>query len=316
MKGKEKIKQIFHSDDAFNKTLAVVGVGVIILSLVIMLLLPLSFNPINRRGATIRSNSMDPTFSRGDVVFLEEADTDNVEEGDVIAFSVPERWQREYGYPELVVHRVTEVVEDEDTGQVSFRTQGDADDKEDPFLTPSQNVIGEYSGTRIPYIGLIFLFGNTLEGMVTFLIAFILLVIGFYFPWHIDKKEEQSETINRLGNGIDTLENGLGKIERAVAPSGENIVIKRESGKGTRASIKEKDLGESKTEEIMVTKSRKEKENEIPTFEIERESKDNINKRNDKDMRPLGELDKEFQRGELTVDEFIEKRKEFRGGED
>jgi len=74
MKGTEKLRNLFEYRDISNWTFVAVVVGIVILLLAIMLLLPFSVNPIGRRSATVRSNSMEPVFVRGDVVLLEEAD--------------------------------------------------------------------------------------------------------------------------------------------------------------------------------------------------------------------------------------------------
>ena len=317
MKGKEKLKDLFQYRDISNWSFGAVIVGLIILSLVIMLLLPFSINPIGRRGATIRSNSMEPTFSRGDVVFLQEADPQEVEEGDVIALAVPERWQQQHGYPEIVVHRVIEVEEDEDTGRIRFRTQGDAEDNEDPFLTPSENVVGKYTGTSIPQVGLVFLFANTLVGMTTLSLVFILFVIAVYFPWHIDKKEERYEAMSTLGSGVTSLHRRLNEIQEAMGDTasavGESVsgLMVSRTADGNIASIRRESKDETRPENIMMKREDSELEDKdlgadkpIKRGEVKKEGKRKI------DLRPLDELHKEFQKGELSIDEFIDMRKD------
>jgi len=324
MKGKKrtKLKNLFEYRDISNWTYGAVIAGIIVIALVIMLLLPFSINPIGRRGATVRSNSMEPTFSRGDVVFLQEADPQEIEEGDVIAFAVPERWQQDHGYPEIVMHRVTEVIEDEDTGRVRFRTQGDAENNEDPFITPEQNVIGEYTGTAIPQIGLVFLFANTLIGMTTLALVFALIVIAVYFPWHIDKKEERYSAMNTLGSGVTSLHKRLTEIQEAMGDTattvGESIsgLMVSRTTEGNIAGIQRKSPEETSPENIMMKRNGSEEPEDVG-IDVEspsgrkREEKERrkLEGKKEIDLRPLDELHKEFQKGELSVDEFIDMRK-------
>ena len=361
----------------------VIVVGIILL-LTIMLLLPFGLNPINRRAATVRSNSMEPTFSRGDIVFVQEVDPYQIEEGDVIVLQVPDQYEEQYGYPPTVVHRVTDVrydhlfdmalEEDEEfldfdveqsvpeelkerfdeenifinnqamitpgsdgeawitirgereyrleetddqlrifDAQPAFETQGDAEDQEDPFLTPPQNIMGEYSGTNIPYLGLLFMFANTPIGMATLSLAFVLIVIGVYFPWHIDIKEERTRAMSTLGGGLDALhrrltemEEAMGGAASAVGDAASGLIVSRTT-EGKIGSVKRKGSEETRPDNIMMKRG-----DSGPGDIGDRidESPDKDEKK-EIDLRPLDELHKEFQKGGLSVDEFIDMRKDI-----
>ncbi len=354
MKGTEKVKDVFESRDISNWTFGAVIVGIIILVLVIMLLLPFSINPIGRRGATIRSNSMEPVFARGDVVFLEEADTEEIEEGDVIAFGVSDADQEQYNYPEVIVHRVIDVddghlfdinttleemgVEDDDSvhdhedynltarfeeegeelhenatfswvhnewridnvddeytieekedrleiyeaypGPTLFETQGDAEDDPDPFLTREENVIGQYTGSEIPYIGLLFLFANTPSGMATLAMVVVLFLIAIYFPWHIDKKEERMQAMRYLKDGINDTKQAIQSIDiSSRTPAGsrsvdDNIVMQMKgSGKATikrKGGPEESEPSPSFGEENIILSCKKDGR---PSVEVKKEEK-------------------------------------------
>ena len=365
--------------------------GVIVIAvlflLTIMLLLPFGLNPINRRAATVRSNSMEPTFSRGDVVFVQEIDPYQIEEGDVIVLQVPDQYEEQYGYPPLIVHRVTDVrynhlfdmdlAEDEEffdfdveqpvpedlkerfdeenyylnneamitpetdgeawitvngereyrleetddqlrifDARPAFETQGDAEDQEDPFLTPPQNIIGEYSGSRIPYLGLLFMFANTPMGMATLSLSFLLVVIAVYFPWHIDIKEERTRAMSTLGSGLDALHRRLNDIEEtvgdaagAVGEAASGLIVSRTT-EGKIGAVKKRSNEETEPENIMMRRDEPiDVEPDVDTSTDERSKKDA-----DKeiDLRPLNELHKAFQKGDLSVEDFIEIRKDIR----
>jgi len=389
MKGTKKLKNLIEYRDISRFTFGAVVVGIIILLLAIMLLLPFSVNPIGRRTATVRSNSMEPVFARGDVVFLQEADPQEIEEGDVIAFGVSERDQEQYNYPEIVIHRVIEVedghlfdidytldeldVEDGDSvqnyenittrfdeegvsldeeanvtlsngewwitvanqrqyrieenggrieiheaypGPIRFETQGDAEPNPDPFMTREDNVIGQYTGSEIPMIGLVFLFANTMEGMFTLSLVFALIFVAVYYPWHIDKKEERYSAMNTLGSGVTSLhrrlteiQEAMGETATAVGESVSGLMVSRTT-EGKIADVQRKAQEETRPENIMMKRRGSEPEGEdirdkLPTAQREREEEG----KKEIDLRPLDELHKEFQKGELSVDEFIEMRK-------
>ncbi|MBS3817487.1 MAG: signal peptidase I [Candidatus Thermoplasmatota archaeon] len=309
-------------------------VGVIVVTLLlimtVMLLLPFGVNPINRRAATVRSNSMEPTFERGDIVFLKDVEPEEIEEGDVIVIQVPDQYREEYNYPPVVVHRVTEVndgylfdlnhsedhledgepvpveirdrfeeeeqsladqanmtfsdgqwwftvggeqkyrlestdeglkVFETDPGPLYFKTKGDAENQEDPFLTPSQNVMGEYSGTSISYWGLLFMFASTPIGMATLSIAFALSLVAIYFPWHIDQKEERTSILRSLREGINELRGKESVSATAVSASSgtptpstskKSAILLKKEGDG-KASVRTVGGEETETENVPQT---------------------------------------------------------------
>ncbi|MFW5907929.1 MAG: signal peptidase I [Candidatus Natronoplasma sp.] len=311
-----KVKDIYGSWDLSLWMFVGVIVVTLLLIMTVMLLLPFGVNPINRRAATVRSNSMEPTFERGDIVFVREIEPHDIEEGDVIVLQVPDQYEEQYGYPPLVVHRVTDVKYDhrfdidtserddidledgepvpgwlreefdeennylrndaemvrssdgawwitvrgereyrleEDDGQVrifdsrpAFETKGDAENQEDPFLTPPQNVMGEYSGTSISYWGLLFMFASTPIGMATLSIAFALVLVAIYFPWHIDRREERMDVLRRLREGIEDLRSGgsLSATAKSMSVSTEGTAAPSTS-KANRIMMKMKNDGKA-----------------------------------------------------------------------
>ena len=81
------------------------------------------------------SDSMKPTFERGDLIFVKGVDSpDEIKQGDIIVFQLK-------GDPETKVHRVIEVVNQ--GGQLQFRTKGDANSSPDPSLVSFEEVKGK-----------------------------------------------------------------------------------------------------------------------------------------------------------------------------
>ncbi|MEF8873890.1 MAG: signal peptidase I [Candidatus Thermoplasmatota archaeon] len=337
-----KVKDIYGSWDLSLWMFVGVIIVTLLLIMTVMLLLPFGVNPINRRAATVRSNSMEPTFERGDIVFLKDVEPEEIEEGDVIVLQVPDQYEEQYGYPPQVVHRVTDIRYDhrfdidtserddidfedgepapgwlreefdeennylsndaemvrssdgawwitvrgereyrleEDDGQVrifdatpAFETKGDAEDQEDPFLTPPQNVMGEYSGSSISYWGLLFMFASTPIGMATLSIAFALVLVAIYFPWHIDKREERMDILRRLREGIEELRSGesLSATAKSMAASTEGTTTPSTS-KASRIMMKMNENGKASVRVEEREEEEKEDIEDTPRTDIPRD---------------------------------------------
>jgi len=82
------------------------------------------------------SGSMEPTFARGDLVFVKGVDSPSeIKQGDIIVFRLE-------GEQETKVHRVYEIVQNNDN-QVLFRTKGDHNPSPDPKLVSFEEVKGK-----------------------------------------------------------------------------------------------------------------------------------------------------------------------------
>jgi len=90
----------------------------------------------------VESNSMVPTFQRGDILVLQGVDIPNLIVGDIIVFSPPSQ-------ETPVVHRVIKINDDG-----SVQTQGDANTKQLPFEKRiTQDQIHGKVITIVPYLG-------------------------------------------------------------------------------------------------------------------------------------------------------------------
>lgn len=100
----------------------------------------------------IVSGSMRPLLDRGSVVFSKERPVEQLEVGDVITYTPPPA----SGVDHLVTHRITSI-EVDDEGRRVFRTQGDANEFEDPWtfqlLKGDQNVMRG----SVPLLGYVFI---------------------------------------------------------------------------------------------------------------------------------------------------------------
>jgi len=121
---------------------------------------------------TVLSGSMEPGIQTGSIIVVEKTtDPEGYAEGDVITYI-------EEG-DILVTHRITEVISSGEN--VMYRTKGDNNENVDTNPVLSENVVAEYTGYTIPYVGYFLDFTNTKNGAFLFIIPGILLVLYSIF---------------------------------------------------------------------------------------------------------------------------------------
>ncbi|CAA0839149.1 Peptidase S24/S26A/S26B/S26C family protein [Striga hermonthica] len=99
----------------------------------------------------VLSESMEPGFARGDILFL-HMPRDPIRAGDIVVYNIDNR--------EIpIVHRVIKVHERQDTGEVDILTKGDNNDGDDiPLYAPGQlwlkqeHIMGKAIGF-LPHVG-------------------------------------------------------------------------------------------------------------------------------------------------------------------
>ena len=89
----------------------------------------------------IATDSMSPTFSRGDAIIYKKVDPRTIKKGDIVAVEVNKI---------IITHRVTKIKEVD--GVLVFSTKGDNNNTEDAFKIEEGKVLGEVQ-TIIKYIG-------------------------------------------------------------------------------------------------------------------------------------------------------------------
>ncbi|WP_019154444.1 signal peptidase I SipW [Robertmurraya massiliosenegalensis] len=121
---------------------------------------------------TVLSGSMEPGIKTGSIIAVKPGgDMTRFKEGDVITF------QEEGNI--LITHRVTEVINN--GNQVMYRTKGDNNNAEDLNPVLSNNVVAEYNGFTVPYIGYFIDFAKSKNGSVLLLILPGVLLLGYAF---------------------------------------------------------------------------------------------------------------------------------------
>ena len=117
----------------------------------------------------VQSESMSPTFNKGDLIFIQKCDTSKLEVGDIVTFHTI--IDNEYA---LNTHRIESI--DELNGMRSFTTKGDNNDVADTHVISDGDIVGKYL-FAIPQMGKVMDF---LSSSMGFLIVIVLPMLLFF----------------------------------------------------------------------------------------------------------------------------------------
>jgi signal peptidase len=141
----------------------------------------------------VLTGSMEPTYHVGDLIFVKVTDAANINVGDAATFN-PGATEDSY-----LTHRVVEKLEDyQGTGVTCFKTKGDANDTEDPFVIDADRMIGVVK-LRVPFMGYVVQF---VQYHYVMIIIFIVLFSIFFTL--LKRLLELSAEINALEQEEDS----------------------------------------------------------------------------------------------------------------
>lgn len=165
---------------------------------------------------TVQTDSMQPTFSAGDLIIIKKCDPDTLEVGDIITFHTI--IENQYA---LNTHRIKEITEE--NGIKNYVTKGDNNALEDTHIITGADVAGKYVG-KIPLLGKLM---NFISSSVGFLlcIVFPLLIFFIYQIYQLI---------------MITIEmKKAAAVERAVSVEEENAMKALEEAKRLKAEAEE-----------------------------------------------------------------------------
>jgi signal peptidase len=150
---------------------------------------------------TVLSGSMEPGIHTGSIVALKPGgDMNRFHKGDVITFMSPENI--------LITHRIVDVKLNSALGEASYTTKGDNNDAADAGSVSSTNVIGQYTGVTIPYVGYAMNFAVSKAGSVLLMIVpgLLLLLYALFTSWKavaaLEKKNAGPSATEKLPEAI------------------------------------------------------------------------------------------------------------------
>lgn len=126
---------------------------------------------------SVQSNSMEDTFSTGDLILAEVTNDpeETYEVGDIVTFPILIN-----GESVLNTHRIVEVIDDDSI--TYYRTQGDNKDtnpEPDTDLQSAASIVAKYTGTKISGLGNVLSFIRTQLGF--FLCVLLPMIIFFVY---------------------------------------------------------------------------------------------------------------------------------------
>ncbi len=127
---------------------------------------------------TVLSGSMEPGIHTGSIIALKPGgDMTRFQKGDVITFMSAENI--------LITHRIVNVEMNKTIGEASYTTKGDHNDGADSTPVSSTNVVGQYTGFTVPYVGYAMNFAVSKAGSVLLMIVpgLLLLLYALYSSW-------------------------------------------------------------------------------------------------------------------------------------
>jgi signal peptidase len=131
----------------------------------------------------VLSGSMEPAIKTGSIIAVKPGvDMNHFKKDDVITFKIDGK--------KLVTHRIIGV--GKNGNQVMYKTKGDNNKTADMNSVLSQNVVAEYTGFTIPFLGYIISFTNSKNGAFLLIIPGLLLL--FYSAFTIWKTISQLDS--------------------------------------------------------------------------------------------------------------------------
>lgn len=189
-------------DTCVKKTLSIVGkvltIIILLFAVFVMIFTVISVNTVGKdadflgyKPYIVLSDSMNGTFSVGDLSVSKKVDPQTLEVGDIITFESIDP----ANYGSVVTHKIREITTYE--GEPAFVTYGTATGVDDSYPVPFENVIGKYQFC-LPKMGYFFEFLKSPAGYITvilipFLVLILLQAVNFFRLLRQYKKEQQQE---------------------------------------------------------------------------------------------------------------------------
>jgi len=164
-----------------NIIIDVVVVAILIVSILVIIL---SFtsrssgvpNIFGIAPLSVQSNSMEPEFLEGDLIFSKVTnENDTLKVGDIVSF-----FDEIGGQQQINTHRITRIESDSNSSGILYiYTKGDNAPEEDIVKKTNFDILATYTGTKIPGLGRVLSFLRTQLGF--FLCILLPMIIFFVY---------------------------------------------------------------------------------------------------------------------------------------
>ena len=212
LENKNKVEAVAKSDSKAarkHKTLTIIGiilcvilVPVLIINCTLIVKSYINKDEVPDFAGTIPlivlTDSMYPEIKSGDLIFCRTADANDIQVGDVISFFDPAS-----SSSAVVTHQVVDKYQVD--GKWYFKTKGTNNNTEDILPAPADNLVGVYSGFRIPWAGNIAMFMQTVPGLIICIVLPIILFIGYDLIRRKQYEKNKSGDVQALMAELEAL---------------------------------------------------------------------------------------------------------------
>jgi len=135
----------------------------------------------------VQSSSMSPAIGAGDLVMVNDVETDDIDNGDIITFRTGDE-------ATTVTHRVVDISREDDI--TLFTTKGDANEEPDSEPVAAENVVGRV-WFSVPLLGYVVAFAGSQMGLVALVvIPAVALIASEVWALYQSAESDDSEPSN------------------------------------------------------------------------------------------------------------------------
>ncbi|MCD8195295.1 MAG: signal peptidase I [Coprobacillus sp.] len=172
-----------------------------------------SMSEKNEANTYLRTYSLNDQLQTYDMIVVKKVEQSQISRYDTVAYRD--------NTGTIIIHRIISVTRDNDTGTVLYETRGDANNASDAYLITYNDIIGRYTGQRVPYLGMVITFFQSWAGIATILAVIYTMVIISSFNHRYDKVVYDREVILNDSFDIDSM--NLDTYKEMEIKQGEKI---------------------------------------------------------------------------------------------
>lgn len=204
------------------------------------------------RMFSIKTNSMYPILNPGDLIFDTAVDDPStLRPGDIITY-----WTVIEGERKLNTHAIYEVYDGD--GFLFFKTKGEKNSAVDPISVHESEIVGKYSGTRIPGLGQVFEYLQSPNGFLVVIVIPVFLFFLFHLVQFFRVLFEYQNVKNRI-----KFEQERGRAEDLIAEQKRQ----QEAAQAEARAKMEEELRAKLREEILASMAAQKQAEEAPAQE-------------------------------------------------
>ena len=146
----------------------------------------------------VLTDSMYDTIYSGDIIIVQAIEGEDVAKDHIISFFDPAG-----NGTSVVTHRVIDIKTED--GVLKFQTQGDNNNTPDRIWVSEDNLVGRWTGFRLPGFGHVALFMQSTWGLVVCVVVPLALLIGYDVLRRKKEDEGKKEDVAALMKELEAL---------------------------------------------------------------------------------------------------------------